>query len=117
MLPNQPADDWQLDLGKVCESARVKINGKDAGIWWSIPFHANVGEYLKKGENIIEIEVINVSANRIADMDRKGIEWRKFKEINFVNLNYRPFDASSWKVMNSGLIGPLNLTPMKKIRF
>jgi len=112
-LPEQIADNWQLDLGKVCESARVKINGKDAGIWWSIPFHANVGEYLKKGENTIEIEVTNLSANRIADMDRKGIEWRKFKEINFVDLNYKPFDTSSWKIMNSGLLGPVTLTPMK----
>ena len=116
ILPEQIADNWQLDLGKVCESARVKINGKDAGIWWSIPFHANVGEYLKKGENTIEIEVTNLSANRIADMDRKGVEWRKFKEINYVDLNYKPFNASSWKVMNSGLLGPVTLTPMKIVK-
>ncbi len=114
-LPEQSADNWQLDLGKVCESTWVKINGKDAGIWWSIPFHANVGEYLKKGENVIEIEVTNLSANRIADMDRKGIECRIFKEINFVDINYKPFNASSWKIMNSGLMGPVTLIPMKII--
>jgi hypothetical protein len=116
MLPKQPADNWQLDLGKVSESARVKINGKDAGIWWSIPFRANVGEYLKKGENVIEIEVANLSANRIADLDRKGTEWRIFKEINFVDLNYKPFNASGWKIMDSGLIGPVTLIPMKQIQ-
>jgi hypothetical protein len=115
ILPEQSAENWQLDLGKVCESARVKINGKDAGIWWSIPFRANVGEYLKKGENVIEIEVINLSANRIADMDRKGTEWRIFKEINFVDVNYKPFSATAWKIMDSGLLGPVTLTPMKQI--
>jgi hypothetical protein len=115
VLPGQKADDWQLDLGKVCESARVTINGKDAGIWWSIPFHANVGTYLQKGENTLEIEVTNLSANRIADMDRKGIDWRIYKEINFVDLRYKPFSAASWKLMDSGLIGPVTLTPMKKL--
>jgi hypothetical protein len=116
-LPEQLADNWQLSLGKVCESARVKINGKDAGIWWSIPFNANIGEFLKQGENVLEIEITNLSANRIADMDRKGIEWRKFKEINFVNLNYKPFDASAWKIMDSGLLGPVTMTPLKKMNF
>ena len=113
-LPNDNAVNWQLTLGKVCESARIKINGNDAGIWWSIPFSANIGQFLKKGENILEIEVTNLSANRLADLDRKGVEWRVFKEINFVDLNYKPFNASSWKIMDSGLIGPVTLTPMMK---
>lgn len=113
-LPNVTADNWQLNLGKVCESACVKINGNDAGIWWSIPFSANVGQYLKKGENTLEIEVTNLSANRLEELDRKGVVWRVFKEINFVDLNYKPFNASSWKIMDSGLIGPVTLTPLKK---
>jgi hypothetical protein len=115
VLPAQKADDWQLDLGKVCESARVSINGKDAGIWWSVPFRANVGAYLQKGENTLEIEVTNLSANRISDMDRKGIDWRIYKEINFVDLRYKPFSAASWKLVDSGLIGPVTLTPVKRM--
>jgi hypothetical protein len=116
-LPDVVADNWKLDLGKVCESARVKINGMDAGIWWSIPFSANIGQYLKKGENTLEIEVTNLSANRIAELDRKGVEWRIFKEINFVNVNYQPFNAASWKIMSSGLIGPVTLMPLKRASF
>lgn len=48
------------------------------------------GKFLKPGKNHIEIEVTNLPANRIAELDRQGVQWRKFKEINIVDLNYRP---------------------------
>jgi hypothetical protein len=103
--------DYMLDLGKVCESARVSVNGQDAGILWSIPFTTRVGKFLKPGSNTIEIEVANLMANRIRQMDRQKVQWRNYHEINFVNIGYKPFDASSWEQMNSGLIGPVMLTP------
>ncbi len=113
-LPNAAADDWMLDLGKVAESARITINGATAGTVWSLPSEIRVGQFLKKGSNRIEIEVTNLPANRIADFDRRKIEWRIFNEINFVNVFYKPFDASSWTPMPSGLIGPVRLIPLKK---
>jgi len=112
-LPDENAEDWCLDLGEVCESANVNINGRDAGIWWSIPFRSNVGKYLKKGENTIEIEVTNLSANRIADLDRRGVKWKIFENANVMGLFGKPFDASNWKPKDSGLIGPVTLTPLK----
>lgn len=111
-MPATKAADYILDLGKVCESAHVYINGSDAGIFWSIPFSARVGKYLKPGKNTIRIEVANLMANRIRYMDQNGIQWRKYHEINFVNIDYKPFDASKWKVMPSGLLGPVTLTPV-----
>ncbi len=98
-----------LSLGQVFESAHVTINGNDAGFAWSIPFKVEVGKWLKKGENRLDIEVANLQANRIRWMDRKGLGWRKFHEINFVNINYQPFDASQWKILPSGLAGPVGL--------
>ena len=115
MLPDVTTDNWNLDLGRVCESARVKINGTGAGIWWCVPYSANVGKYLKNGENIIEIEVTNLSANRIAELDRKGVKWKIFGNANVMGLFGKPFDASNWKIMDSGLIGPVTLTPLKKL--
>jgi hypothetical protein len=97
----------------VRESARVWVNGQDAGILWSIPFGIRIGKYLKAGPNTLTIEVVNLMANRIRDMDRKGIEWRKYHEINFVNINYKPFDASGWQPQPSGLLGPVTITPLK----
>lgn len=110
-LPSKPAGEYILDLGKVSESARVWINNQEVGLLWSIPFQTRVGQYLKEGENTIQIEVTNLMANRIRDMDKKGIEWRKYHEINFVNIDYKPFDASVWKPMPSGLLGPVTITP------
>ena len=103
--------DYLLDLGKVCESARVWINGQDAGILWSIPFTTRVGKFLRPGSNTIEIEVANLMANRIRQMDQQKVQWRNYHEINFVNIDYKPFDASGWKPMNSGLLGPVTVTP------
>jgi hypothetical protein len=116
-LPDVSADAWMLQLGRVCESARVRINGKEAGTSWSIPFDLLVSQFLQKGKNTLEIEVTNLSANRIADLDRRKVEWKKFHDINFVNINYQPFDASDWPLMESGLLGPVTLVPLNLINF
>jgi len=102
--------DYVLDLGDVRESARVWVNGKDAGVLWHVPFKVNIGQYLKQGKNSLRIEVANLMANRIAAMDKRGVEWRIFNEINFVDLYYKPFDASGWEPMASGLLGPVTIT-------
>jgi hypothetical protein len=107
------AADYLLQLDKLYESARVTINGKDAGLIWSLPFELKVGSYLKEGQNTISIEVCNLMANRIRDMDRKGEVWRNYHEINFVNINYQNFDASKWKVQPSGIDGAVKLVPLK----
>ncbi len=110
-LPAKAAKEYVLNLNQVDESARVWINGQEIGILWSIPFQARIGKYLKAGNNTIKVEVVNLMANRIRDMDRKKIQWRNYHEINFVNIDYKPFDASNWNVMPSGLIGPVTITP------
>ncbi len=112
-LPATPADDWQLDLGDVRESARVRINGHDAGTLWSVPFAAKVGPYLKPGRNTLEVEVTNLAANRIRDLDKSGVKWKAFHEINYVDIHYKKFDASNWDLVDSGLLGPVTLTPIK----
>jgi len=110
-LKDKSAKEYLLNLNQVDESARVWINGKEVGILWSIPFEARIGKYLKPGNNTIKIEVVNLMANRIRDMDIKKIPWRNYHEINFVNINYKDFDAANWAVMPSGLIGPVTITP------
>jgi Glycosyl hydrolases family 2, sugar binding domain len=112
-LPAKNAAGYLLQLGKVYESAKVFINDKEVGILWSIPFEAEISKYLKEGTNTIKIEVANLMANRIRNMDRNKQEWRKFHEINFVNINYKKFDASNWKVEPSGLEGPVTITALK----
>ncbi len=107
------AGEYLLQPARLYESARVTINGKEAGILWSIPFALRVGHLLKPGENHLEIEVANLMANRIRWMDQQKMEWRNYHEINFVNIDYKPFDASGWNPMPSGLQGPVTLTPLR----
>jgi hypothetical protein len=109
-LQQKQAGEYVLDLGQVAESARIWINGKDAGIAWSLPFQLRVGKLLQAGENTICIQVANLMANRMKGMDTRGEQWRNYNEINFVNINYKPFDASTWKVMPSGLLSQPTLT-------
>jgi hypothetical protein len=62
--------------------------------------------------NVLEVAVTNLSANRIRDLDVRGVSWKNFHDINYVGLDYKPFDASKWLVRASGLIGPVTLTPL-----
>lgn len=114
--PATQADDWLLDLGEVRESARVKLNGQSVGTAWSIPFRLRVGEFLKPGRNVLELEVTNLAANRIRYMDQAKVPWKIMRDTGIVNINYRPFDASGWPLTPSGLIGPVTLTPLKALQ-
>jgi hypothetical protein len=114
-LPAIAAAEWELNLGDVRESARVRINGRDTGTIFAIPYTAHVGEYLQVGENTIEIEVTNLPANRIADYDRRGVQWRIFKDINIVNWFYTPMQYDIWETVPSGLLGPVTLTPLASV--
>lgn len=114
-LAEASADDWMLDLGEVRESARVVINGQKAASLYSVPFRSRVGQFLKPGHNRLEIEVTNLSANRIRDLDRRQVKWKIFRDLNFVDQNYQTFDASNWELEPSGLLGPVTLTPMKTL--
>jgi hypothetical protein len=113
--PSVAADDWQLDLGTVRESAVVRLNGHTLDTLWALPFSMRIGQFLKEGRNELEVEVVNLPANRIADYDRKGKEWQIFYEINFVNVFYKPFSAKDWAPVPSGLLGPVRLVPLKKV--
>ena len=100
-----------LNLGTVHESARVRLNGRDLGTVIEPFFTVETGPLRPTG-NVLEVEVTNLSANRIRDLDRRGVEWRIFRDINFVGIDYKPFDASRWPVRPSGLPGPVALQPL-----
>ena len=100
-----------LALGAVHESARVRLNGRDVGVLLAPPFIVETGPLRATG-NVLEVDVTNLSANRVRDLDRRGVQWRIFRDINFVGIDYRPFDASRWPVRPSGLPGPVTLQPI-----
>ena len=75
----------------------------------NLAFRIEIGPHLKAGRNTLAIEVTNLSANRIRDLDIRGVPWKKFHDINIVSHLYKPFDASGWELKPSGLLGPVTL--------
>jgi hypothetical protein len=102
-----------LDLGEITHTAKVRLNGKPAGTCWAPPHRLPLLGLLEKGKNVLEVEVANLAANRIADLDRRKVNWKAFHEINFVNIDYKPFDAAPWPALPSGLLGPVKLIPLR----
>ncbi|MBS1351825.1 MAG: glycosyl hydrolase family 2, partial [Bacteroides sp.] len=113
-----PADveEWMLDLGDVRESARVRINGQAVATLIAVPYRCLVGKYLRPGVNTLEVEVTNLPANRIADMDRRDVPWRIYKDANIVNIHYKKDNYGKWEPVPSGLLGPVHLIPMQTLK-
>ena len=109
--PDSAGTHFEINLGDVRQSARVRVNGKDYGTLITPPFRVVV-DNLKPTGNTLEVEVTSVAANRIRDLDRRGVNWKIFKDINIVNVNYKPFNAADWPLTDCGLLGPVTLTPV-----
>jgi hypothetical protein len=89
-----------LDLGDVAETAKVKINGKYAGGVCFRPYRLDVTDYLRKGENNLEIEVCNLWINRlVGDISNPN-------RPTWTNL---PCVSKKTGLVKSGLIGPVKL--------
>ena len=94
---------YKIDLGDVRESARVYVNDTYIGCAWCVPFTLNFEGLLHEGCNKLRIEVTNLPANRIAAYDRRGVKWRKFNDINVVDINYKSKTYEYWTPVPSGL--------------
>ena len=105
MLGARPSS---LSLGDVREIARVRLNGRDLGVKFMPPYDFAIpaGVLGEKG-NVLEVEVTNLGANRLRWNDLNGVDWKYFSDINMVGMDYKPLDASKWKPLKSGLLGPV----------
>ena len=65
--------------------------------------------------NTLEVEVTNLPANRISDMDRRNVNWRIYKDANILNIHYKKDNYGKWEPVPSGLLGPVRLMPV--VRF
>ena len=116
MTKQQARQHWMIDLVDVRESARVYINGQFVGCAWAVPFILDCRNTLKKGKNELRIEVTNLPANRISDMDRRAVPWRKMKEINVVDINYKKTTYDQWEPVKSGLNSEVKLKRFANVK-
>ena len=82
----------------------------------NLPMTVRVGGALEARGNVLEIEVTNLPANRIRDLDMRKVPWKIMDEINLVDIRYRPFDAATWQPQPSGLLGPVRLVPLQRLK-
>jgi len=120
--PVGTATSWVLDLGEVKESATVMLNGKKLATLIGPVYKVTIPATLLKADNLLQVVVTNGMANRIIDLDKKGVQWKKFYNINMsARLAENRgsdglFTAAKWDPKASGLIGPVTLQPVRPIQ-
>ena len=116
--PAVTADVYRLHPGEIYHSALISLNGKELATLIAPPFYVDIPTELMEDENTLEIRVSNLMGNRIADMERKGIPYKIFYNVNFpAYLAHNRgddglFTTRGWAPQPSGLAGPVTLQPM-----
>ena len=101
------SDELYLDLGKVHELARLRLNGVDLGVAWTKPYRVNITSHVKAKGNKLEIEVVNLWPNRLI-----GDAFLP-EEERYTQTNIRKFTKAT-QLLPSGLIGPVQImTPTR----
>lgn len=102
VLKELPQKNLYLELGSVMVMAKVTLNGHYVGGVWTYPYSLNVTDFLKEGENKLEITVVNNWQNRLIG-DQSLLEDQR---PTWTTIN-------SWKanspLQSSGLLGPVEI--------
>lgn len=101
-LKELPQKSLYLDLGRVMVMAKVTLNGQYVGGVWTLPYRLNVSDYLRKGENNLEITVVNNWQNRLIGDQHLPEDQRPTWTV------FNPWKADS-PLQSSGLLGPVEI--------
>ena len=112
------ANTWKLSFTEEAPKVEETFSLQGLKTWeslsdWAVPYILHCKDALSKGKNNIRIEVTNLPANRIAALDREGVKWRKMKEINVVDINYKKTTYDKWEPVPSGLNSTVKLVEVK----
>ena len=82
--------------------AEVRLNGKNLGILWAMPFRGDVTDAIRPAGNKLEVEIVNFWPNRIIGDQLLPPE----KRLTRTNIRKLTKDTP---LMESGLLGPVRL--------
>ena len=108
-LPPAPASRVLLDLGTVCYSAGVTVNGQDCGRRAWAPFLFDVTAALQNGRNRLEIRVTTTLANQWARPDVRERDFRLWRN-NYLDKTESFINESC----HAGLLGPVEALVLKR---
>lgn len=91
----------EIDLGEVHELAVVWVNGRKVATAWHPPYRVDITDALKRGDNDIRIEVVNLWPNRIIGDAQPGAARIAYAPDS-------PYNARS-ELLPSGLLGPVRI--------
>ena len=95
---DEACDDLYLNFEDVKVMATVKLNGHDVGTIWCPPYRINISDFVKTGENVLEVSVSNLWVNQLIYQAQKKPEERS---TWLLEENIDP----KHPLMKSGLIG------------
>ncbi len=102
----QLTDNWYINLGRVESLAKIRLNGKDISTLWCYPYRVMVSEYLVKGDNKLEVDLINQWWNRLIG-DEQPVA------VRTSSVSARLFWKATDELVPSGLLGPVVLETIK----
>lgn len=95
-----------LSLGEVRYASSVRLNGRSVGRKLFGPFDFVLSSGLKKGRNLLEIDVANTLANALLAPETQDSWHRAGVKLSPYEERQRAFERES---LSSGLIGPVSL--------
>ncbi len=117
--PAGAAPAYLLDLGKVAWSAEVVLNGKPIATVLGPVYQVTIPASALQADNVLEVNVSNGMTNRIIDLEKGNVPWKKFYNVNFPAKMAENrganglFTTAKWQPETSGLLGPVTITTLK----
>lgn len=102
--PIGDAPELFLALGRVCNIASVRLNGRDLGVTWVAPWRVAVPDHLlRPRDNELEVVIANLWWNRLVRDSRLP----EAERLTWIPGEY-PFTGNE-SLQASGLLGPVRL--------
>lgn len=110
---------YRLSLGDLACNASVYLDGQYLGTVLAAPYELDIPASQLRAGAELTVRVANGMGNRIAAIERQGVQWQQFYNINMSAR--RPenrsadgyFTAKNWQPLPSGLFGPVQLIPLR----
>ncbi|MCX2484411.1 glycosyl hydrolase [Pedobacter sp. MR2016-24] len=96
-----------INAGDFSNIAGVKVNGLDCGTIWTAPHRVEISKAIRKGENLITIEIANTWGNRLIGDSKLPPEKR-------ITNTTAPFRLAGKPLYPAGLVGPVTIQTEEK---